>query len=199
MKFIFYLPIAFCLISVNLTAQENIKRIEISENWTFHRVGTNKWYDATVPGCVHTDLLDNGLIRDPYFRDNETSLQWIDKNAWEYKTTFFADESLLNREHVELDFKGLDTYAEVTLNGKHLLTTDNMFREYRVEISDILANGENTLRILFHSPVVMANTGVKSNTMVQEIVMMLSFFPSWVVTRTTGPDSIRVNALLSFI
>ena len=59
---------------------------ELNQGWTFHKVGSGKWYSAKVPGCVHTDLMDNKLIPDPFYRDNETRVQWVDKNSWEYKT-----------------------------------------------------------------------------------------------------------------
>lgn len=42
---------------------------------------------ATVPGCVHTDLLTAGLIPDPYVDDNESALAWIGRGTWEYRTT----------------------------------------------------------------------------------------------------------------
>ena len=65
--------------------------LELNNNWVFSEAGTDKWYPATVPGCVHTDLLNNKLIDDPFYRLNEHELQWIDKKDWEYKTTFFVD------------------------------------------------------------------------------------------------------------
>ncbi len=71
------------------------------------------WYEATVPGCVHTDLLNNSIIEDPYYRLNERDVQWVDKKDWEYSTTFKIDKNTLDKDVVELDFKGLDTYANV--------------------------------------------------------------------------------------
>jgi beta-mannosidase len=128
---------------------------EINKDWKFHKIGTNKWYAATVPGCVHTDLLANKLISDPFFRDNESKLQWIDKNSWEYKTGFLVDKATIEKQNLELCFKGLDTYAEIFLNDQHILSTDNMFCEWNVNIKQFLAEGNNILRIVFHSPVVM--------------------------------------------
>src|SRR5512133_3812551 len=92
---------------------------DLNKGWTFHKVGSAKWYTATVPGCVHTDLMDNKLIPDPFYRDNETKVQWVDKYSWEYKTNFTADEALMKMDHIVLDFKGLDTYAEIFLNDDH--------------------------------------------------------------------------------
>jgi beta-mannosidase len=126
---------------------------ELNSNWLFRQVGDSAWMSATVPGTVHTDLLDNGKIEDPYFRLNEHDIQWIDKEAWEYKTKFKVYKDLLKRDIIELDFKGLDTYAEVSLNGKKVLSADNMFREWKADVTNILKEGENELHILFRSPI----------------------------------------------
>src|SRR5258705_12639038 len=93
--------------------------------WKFRQVGKTDWYPADVPGCVHTDLLKNKLIDDPFFRDNEQKLQWIGKTDWEYQTSFTIKPELLSSEHLELVFEGLDTYANVFLNDQHLLDADN--------------------------------------------------------------------------
>ena len=126
---------------------------EINENWQFRQAGETEWMDATVPGTVHTDLMDNDVIDNPYYRLNELDVQWIDKEDWEYKTTFTVDKNMLNRDRVELDFKGLDTYADVFVNGEQILVADNMFREWQVDVKDLLKEGENELRILFKSPI----------------------------------------------
>ncbi len=131
---------------------------EIKTNWSFNQVGEDSWLPAEVPGTVHTDLMANGKIEDPYYRLNEHDLQWIDKKDWEYKTTFSVDETFLNRDRVTLDFKGLDTYADVFVNGEKLLSADNMFREWVVDVKEALKEGENELRIVFNSPI---NEGIK--------------------------------------
>jgi beta-mannosidase len=117
--------------------------------WMFSRAGSQEWYDASVPGCVHTDLLDNGLIDDPFYRDNEQAVQWIEGEGWEYAATFAAGDDLLARENIDLVFEGLDTYATVFLNDSLVLTADNMFRTWRVPCRSLLKAGENTLRVRF--------------------------------------------------
>src|SRR5436309_2490344 len=107
-------------------------RIPVQAGWQFREAGKDKWYAASVPGCVHTDLLENKLIDDPFFRDNEKKLQWIGKTDWEYRTTFNVTAELLDRTNVELVFEGLDTYANVFLNDEPLISTENMFRTWRV-------------------------------------------------------------------
>ncbi|MGC2720412.1 MAG: hypothetical protein WA209_12560, partial [Candidatus Acidiferrales bacterium] len=105
----------------------------IHSGWQFRIVGTSDhdelktWHAATVPGVVQTDLLSNKLIPDPFYQDNEARLQWIGMSDWEYQTSFDVDAATLAHEHVELVFDGLDTFADVYLNDKQILTADNMF------------------------------------------------------------------------
>ncbi|MFY9154247.1 MAG: glycoside hydrolase family 2 protein [Prolixibacteraceae bacterium] len=127
---------------------------EISADWTFRQADKDEWLPATVPGCVHTDLLANGKIEDPFYRLNEHQLQWIDKVNWEYKTTINIDETTFKRNRIALDFKGLDTYADVFVNDSLVLSADNMFREWMVDVKSKLKLGTNDLRILFRSPIV---------------------------------------------
>ena len=135
-------------------ASKNGKTVmQIDGGWQFREVGKTDWYNATVPGCVHTDLLANKLIDDPFYRDNEKKQQWIDKRDWEYRTTFKVTPATLERRHVELVFAGLDTYAQVYLNEQLILRADNMFRTWRVDAKSALRPGDNNLRIVFRSPV----------------------------------------------
>lgn len=142
-------PVLLLLPFVVATAQST----QISQGWQFREVGKTDWHNATVPGCVHTDLLANKLIDDPFYRDNEKKQQWIGKTDWEYKTSFRVTPQTLARENVELVFEGLDTYANVFLNEQEVLKADNMFRTWRVNAKPVLKPGENTLRIVFRSPI----------------------------------------------
>lgn len=128
-------------------------RIFLHRNWKFRQAGEVAWSPASVPGCVHTDLISNRLIADPFDRDNEQQLQWIGKTDWDYQTTFITRPDLLKRQHIEIVFEGLDTYADVFLNDALLLSANNMFRQWRVDCKKLLNNGENTLRIHFRSPI----------------------------------------------
>jgi beta-mannosidase len=128
-------------------------RVGLESGWRFREVGKDDWHPATVPGCVHTDLLNDKLIEDPFYRDNEQKLQWIGKTDWEYQTTFNVAPTLLKHQHLELVFEGLDTYANVFLNDTPLLSADNMFRTWRVDTKSMLHAGMNTLRIRFRSPI----------------------------------------------
>ncbi len=135
----------------NTFAQNRI--IKLTDNWQMRETTSEKWLPAVVPGCVHSDLERNKLIADPYFRTNEKDLQWIDKKDWEYKTVFQMTDKTLNAANIELVFKGLDTYAGVFVNDHKVLESDNMFREWIVDVKPYLRKGENVLRIYFYSPV----------------------------------------------
>ena len=115
-----------------------MKTVFLNQNWTLsnERVGT---LAATVPGCVHTDLIAAGVIKDIFWRDNNRSYQWIEDEAWDYSCRFDAPLG----EEVELVFEGLDTYAEITLNGRLLGMTDNMFIPHRFDVSSVLQEKNN--------------------------------------------------------
>ncbi|MEO7763111.1 MAG: hypothetical protein ABIR78_02040, partial [Ferruginibacter sp.] len=100
---------------------------------------------------MHTDLLANKLIPDPYFRDNESKLQWIDKADWQYRTVFNVDGSTFSKKNIELVFDGLDTYADIYLNGKLVLQADNMFRGWTVNVKPLIKRTNNELLIKFSS------------------------------------------------
>jgi beta-mannosidase len=148
------------LIHVRTDAQ-NIS-IELNKNWQFKNQKENKWYKATVPGTVHTDLLANKLIPDPYYRENESKLQWIDSADWEYKTVFNVDKGILASKRARLNFEGLDTYADVYLNGHLILQANNMFRNWIVPVENFLKSSGNILLIKFSSVQRKADSIAKS-------------------------------------
>ena len=128
----------------------------LHEGWSFRQARGTNWYPATVPGVVHTDLLNNGLIEDPFYRLNERGVQWVDKEDWMYRTTFDVSPELLSKENIILRFDGLDTYADVTLNGKKILSADNMFREWQADVRSLLKLKDNQLEVYLHSPIKIA-------------------------------------------
>lgn len=134
-------------------SRSSTMKIPLGSGWKFREVGKPEWRPASIPGCVHTDLLANKLIEDPFWRDNEKRLQWIGKTDWEYTTTFDATPDVLGRENIQIVFEGLDTYANVSVNGLWLLNADNMFRTWRADVKSLLKAGPNTLHIRFRSPI----------------------------------------------
>ena len=142
--------IALASLCTAAPARQSLTDIE----WQFKQNrGSGNWYKATVPGVVHTDLMANGIIDDPFYRLNERGVQWVDKEDWIYEAVFTANSDILNKECIELVFEGLDTYADVYLNDKLLLSADNMFRRWSIDIKGHLRTGENRLKVYFHSVV----------------------------------------------
>ena len=140
--------VLFFFATIHANAQ--LQKQTINNGWKFYYAKASKWYAATVPGTIHTDLLSNKLIADPYFGDNEKKLQWIDKENWDYKTSFTVSHKILQQKNIELVFDGLDTYADIFLNGKLLFSADNMFRQWRANIKPVLKS-RNEILIRFYS------------------------------------------------
>ncbi|WP_055109205.1 beta-mannosidase [Paenibacillus ihumii] len=126
---------------------------QVLNQWSFKACDETDWHSAEVPGTVHTDLLRHGLIPDPFFGTNEHDLQWIDKKDWEYKSSFELSSRWRELRRIELVFDGLDTYADVYVNGKHVLSADNMFRAWRVDVQELLQAGSNEVLVRFRSPI----------------------------------------------
>lgn len=140
------------LFSINLFAEGQAPvRFELKSQWQFKQEGTDQWHKADVPGCVHTDLMHNKIIENPYYRLNEKKLQWIGEKNWTYETTFDFPEDALAKDHIGLIFKGLDTYAKVYLNGSLILSADDMFREWNVDVKQLLKSKNNSLRVEFRN------------------------------------------------
>jgi beta-mannosidase len=110
------------------------------------------YFPATVPGSVYNDLLNNRQMEDPFWRDNEDKARNIMENDFEYISAFTADERLFKCDKIILRCNGLDTLANIYLNEKLIAKTNNMHRSYEFEIGKNLHHGENTLRIIFNSP-----------------------------------------------
>jgi beta-mannosidase len=150
MKFLLFL-IGLMLSLSNLQAQPG--KVLFSGSWEFRKPAERTWHAAEVPGTIHTDLLKNKLIPDPFYRDNEKKVQWIEKEDWEYRALFNAPAATWNKKYIELVFDGLDTYASVYLNGQLIIEADNMFRQWRAEVKKWMKPRNNELRILFRSAV----------------------------------------------
>lgn len=111
-----------------------------------------RWLPAKVPGYVQTDLIAAKVTPDPFIGLNEATIQWVGRSDWEYRGTLNASPLLLARDHVDLVFDGLDTFAEVFVNGEKLLAADNAHRRWRADAKPLLKAGANEIRIAFKSP-----------------------------------------------
>lgn len=130
-----------------------MEKINFNPVWKMSIRGEGKEYPATVPGSVYNDLLQSGRIEDPYYRDNEDAALKLMDNEFEYVGTFNLNQSdIADADEVLLRFNGIDTLADISLNGQMLGSADNMHRIWEYRIKEILTGGENEIKILFHSP-----------------------------------------------
>lgn len=127
-----------------------MKRISLDGKWKLICQNKNISIDAVVPGCVHTDLKNAGIIKDIFYRDNAEKYQWIENESWNYSREFFINQT----ENSYVVFEGLDTYCDVFINGIKL-SFDNMFIKHRVKADDLLKKGSNTIEITFYPPAQM--------------------------------------------
>ena len=125
----------------------------LKNGWQFKEKNSDTWLSANVPSSVHLDLFENNLIKDPFYGTNEKDLQWISEVEWVYKLIFKPNPDILKRNKILLNFKGLDTYAEVFLNKESILFANNMFRPWVVDVSSLLKKDYNELLIRFSSPI----------------------------------------------
>jgi beta-mannosidase len=141
----------------------------LDHGWQFRQItagaqdAESGWLPATVPGDVHLDLLANKKIPDPFFGANESKLQWIENESWEYRLNFAVTPDMLARSNVDLVFDGLDAAAQVYVNGAQVLDANNMFRVWRVPAKSHLHAGRNLLRVVFPSPIKAAAAAAASD------------------------------------
>ena len=125
-----------------------IQNLNDSWNVTTDTLDINMQVD--VPSVIIADMYEEGLIPHPYYSDVEPSLLWIPQREWVYTLNFDADDNVIKEDVIELVFEGLDTYADVWLNGKHLFYADNMFRTWTCDVEDILKEKDNNIKIKFY-------------------------------------------------
>ncbi|NLF30700.1 MAG: glycoside hydrolase family 2 protein [Planctomycetes bacterium] len=107
---------------------------------------------ATVPGCIHTDLLAAGKIPDPFYRTNEIDVQWVGMAAWTYERTFELSEAFCGHRRILLRCDGLDTVATVTVNNRRIGSTENQFRTWEFDVAGVVRPGTNTIAVRFDCP-----------------------------------------------
>jgi beta-mannosidase len=193
---------------------------DLDRGWEFRQISgdgaeqRSGWMSAKVPGDIHLDLLANKLITDPFYRDNEAKLQWIEKAAWEYRSSFDVTAKQLAHRNLDLVFEGLDTDCQVYVNDKLVLNADNMHRDWRVPVKTNLHTGKNSLRVVFPSPVDAAQkvaakdpwqskTGTKEEAYIRKAAYEYGwdwgprFVTSgiWRPVRLEGWDDVRISNL----
>ncbi|MBO9608648.1 MAG: glycoside hydrolase family 2 protein [Paenibacillaceae bacterium] len=128
-------------------------KLQLNGAWQFRRTDETSWRQGRVPGTLLSDLLALGAIEDPFYRDNEDAVLKMFDDDYEYARTFQVSADLLACDKLAFVFEGLDTLAEVYVNGIHALSTDNMFRTYELDARTLVREGDNELRVVFRSPV----------------------------------------------
>ncbi len=123
----------------------------LNGEWTFERVGGEEKGTAVVPGDIYKDLLDNRMIENPFYRDNELFLDWIGESDWSFTREFEVSRDFLGHDAVKLSCAGLDTLARVVINRSEVGVTENMFREWEWDVKSVLKRGRNTITIFFSS------------------------------------------------
>lgn len=133
-------------------AIKNLRSVSLNGAWQVTKGGAEEWIPAQVPGCIHTDLLAAGKIADPFYRDNEKSVQWIGETDWLYRRAFDVDAETFAHQKIILRCEGLDTLATIRVNDQELGKTDNMFRTWEFDAKPLLRVGENKIEIFIASP-----------------------------------------------
>ncbi|MED1203392.1 beta-mannosidase [Heyndrickxia acidicola] len=138
--------------------------MKLNNNWKIRQfdVGTSRdlevaspeyidyfWMTASVPGDVHSTLIERKLIEDPFYGHNDLKCQWVEEKVWWYRNTFEFHDDIKKEDRYELIFEGLDTFATVYLNGVEIGSTENMFIAHTFEVTRELKKGKNTLAVKF--------------------------------------------------
>lgn len=129
------------------------EQVNLGGAWRMREADSETWHSAHVPGSVYADLMADGTMPDPFWRENELDAFERMKKDYVYQRAFTVTEAQLAHAHVELACEGLDTLAHVSLNGREIAFTDNMHITWVWDVKEQLHAGENTLEIRFDSPI----------------------------------------------
>ena len=119
-------------------------------DWKYRDIQEKEWHDANVPGTLFMDMIREGRIQNPFYRFQEREFQELAQKDYEYELRFAVQEDVFFREKQFLVFEGIDTIADICLNGVEIAQTENMHRTYRLPVKGILQEGENLLHITLH-------------------------------------------------
>ena len=134
-------------------SNDNSEVVVLNTGWEFSRQGRSCGDRHRFRAPFISVLINHKQLPDPFYGINEQKIQWVENEDWEYRTAFTVTPEQLKRDDAQLVFEGLDTYADVYLNGALLLKADNMFVGYTIPVKSQLRIGENLLHIYFHSSI----------------------------------------------
>ncbi len=129
------------------------EQMNLGGAWRMREADSQTWHSAHVPGSVYADLMADGTMPDPFWRENELDAFERMKKDYVYQRAFTVTEAQLAHAHVELVCEGLDTLVHVSLNGREIAFADNMHITWVWDVKEQLHAGENTLEIRFNSPI----------------------------------------------
>lgn len=129
------------------------EQVNLGGAWRMREADSQTWHSAHVPGSVYADLMADGTMPDPFWRENELDAFERMKKDYVYQRAFTVTEAQLAHAHVELVCEGLDTLAHVSLNGREIAFADNMHITWLWDVKEQLHADENTLEIRFDSPI----------------------------------------------
>lgn len=160
MRFSFFLLFSFFS---HMLISQKTHHYTLPINWNCGESGKPINIPAEVPGCIHTDLIRAGKISDPFLGTNEKDCQWVGEKNWVYESEPFAiDDLIRDREVQRMRFNGLDTYANVYLNGEKVLEADNAHRSWEIDVKKLLKPNQNIIRIEFLSPIPVGNARLQT-------------------------------------
>ena len=139
----------FAFFGCQTADKTNVVEQSLNAGWALTGDTLSINMQVDVPSVVQQSLYENGIIPHPYLGTVENDLLWISDHPWDYTLHFDADKELLEKENIELVFEGIDTYANVRLNGKDLFFADNQFRNWKQDVKDLLKVKDNLLEVNF--------------------------------------------------
>ncbi|XP_022688923.1 beta-mannosidase-like isoform X1 [Varroa jacobsoni] len=124
------------------------------DDWKVTNANRSISISARVPGGIYSDLHRAGIISEPYYRFNDMLQRWVCYDDWTWTSKFTVPVAVLASPNLNLVFHGIDTAANISLNGRKILTTDNMFLRYVVDVRGVLNEGDNNnLTVAIQSPI----------------------------------------------
>ena len=153
-----------------------MKKQTLNGSWSLEVLGWDRPpVAATVPGSVYNDLLNAGEIEDPFYRDNEMAALALMEHDFRYSRSFEVPAELLMCPQVLLRCEGLDTLAEIRVNGAAAGRADNMHRTWEFDVKALLKPGENAIEVLFRSPTKFIRTAYEADPVEGSSDAMLGF------------------------
>jgi len=142
---------------------QSVENISLDGTWVLINEKKSIKVQCPVPGTVFEALINNGVIEDPFYGENEDNSSWVYNSDWLFEKEFDANPDFLTHSKIVLCFLGLDTLTEIYLNGHLIGSTNNMFRSYEFEVKSLLMHGKNKLSIKFYSPTKKAQDEISKN------------------------------------